>query len=462
MKKFFFLLLLVTLPNFTSAGPNTPFKVNLDWARFRGDSASIYLEMYFGFDVSSLKYAPTADGYRSDAIISVTFKLSATDSIVARQAMRIPFSITDTTMLTQSRIYNDVLGFALKPDIYRVYAVLKDTRDPAHLDSVSFPFDLRSLDKSHVTLSDIELCTSIVPMEKDSTTGTNRFYKNTMEVKPNPSNLFGAHQPVLFYYLESYNLNTCKSPQYHTRATIMNSVGKEMSSNSKIKPRVYDSNVEVGMLKVGTLRTGAYVFTYSILDSIENVRYTNAKKFWVYNPSLPPDTLVASTGRSVMASEYATMTEEEVDKEFDQTRYISTKQELDHYRNLKGVDAKRQAMFDFWSKRDDGKNGSMNEAKQEHFKRIEYSNANFRSGQKEGWKTDRGRVYVMYGPPDEVERHVNEIDTKPYEIWQYHSLQGGVEFIFGDRTGFSDYVLLHSTHRNELHDENWMRQISTQ
>jgi GWxTD domain-containing protein len=272
--------------------------------------------------------------------------------------------------------------------------------------------------------------------------------------------LFGAHQPVLFYYLESYNLLKSTAPQYYTRASIKNAVGKEMQFSLKTKPRSYDSNVEVGMMKIASLRTGAYVFTYTIMDSVENVKYTNGKKFWVYNPSLPPDTLVASTGSDVMASEYATMTEQEMDKEFDQSKYVASKDEIDHYKSLKGEDAKRKALFDFWSKRDEDKSTILNEVKQEHFKRVEYANLNYRTGKKEGWRTDRGRVYIVYGPPDEIDRHVNEIDTKPYEIWSYHSIQGGVEFIFGDRTGFSDYILLHSTHRNELHDENWQRQIS--
>ncbi len=459
MKKIIYFFLLASLSPLAPAGTNTPLKMSLDFARFRGDSSMVYLETYYGFDVSALKYAAAEGAYRGDAIVSVTFKQSSTDSIVSRQALRIPFSINDTTMLAQSRTYNDLFGFFLKPDIYRVYVVIKDGRDPALVDSVSFPFDLKLVESDHLALSDVELCTSIVPMEKDS---TNRFYKNTMEVKPNPSNLFGAHQPVLFYYLESYNLLKSKAPQYHTRASIKNSIGKEVQFVSKSKPRSYDSNVEVGMMKVAALRTGAYVFTYTIMDSIENVHYTNLKKFWVYNPSLPPDTLVASTGSDVMSSEYATMTEEELDKEFDQSRYIASKQELDHYKSLKGQDAKRRALFDFWSKRDEEKSTPVNEMKEEHFKRIEYANVQYRTGKKDGWKTDRGRVYVMYGPPDEVDRQVNNIDTKPYEVWSYHSLQGGVEFIFGDRTGFSDYILLHSTHRNELHDENWKRQISTQ
>ncbi|MCW8824752.1 MAG: GWxTD domain-containing protein, partial [Ignavibacteriaceae bacterium] len=78
----------------------------------------------------------------------------------------------------------------------------------------------------------------------------------------------------------------------------------------------------------------------------------------------------------------------------------------------------------------------------------------------EGWKTDRGRVFLVYGEPSEIDRHPNETDTRPYVIWIYESIEGGVLFVFGDLTGFSDYQLLHSTKRGELRDDSWRRRIA--
>ena len=79
---------------------------------------------------------------------------------------------------------------------------------------------------------------------------------------------------------------------------------------------------------------------------------------------------------------------------------------------------------------------------------------------KEGWKTDRGRVYLIYGGPDEIERFPNEIETRPYEIWHYESVEGGVIFVFADITGFGSYQLVHSTKRGELRDDSWVRRIT--
>jgi hypothetical protein len=72
-----------------------------------------------------------------------------------------------------------------------------------------------------------------------------------------------------------------------------------------------------------------------------------------------------------------------------------------------------------------------------------------------GWHTDRGRIYILYGEPDEVERFPNSDNVKPYEIWHYHQIESGVMFIFVDRTGSEDYTLVHSTKRGEVQDSNW-------
>jgi hypothetical protein len=88
-------------------------------------------------------------------------------------------------------------------------------------------------------------------------------------------------------------------------------------------------------------------------------------------------------------------------------------------------------------------------------KRVERSNADFSMLGREGYRTDRGRVHITYGTPDDVERHPNEPDMKPYEVWSYNNIQGGVIFVFLQRNQGGDYELVHSTHRNELHDENW-------
>jgi GWxTD domain-containing protein len=465
MKRFiiFFLLLAVVIPSQAQSrggvSGRPPFRIFTDIARFRGDSTHVYVEVYYSIDVSQLKYAKAGDNYRADVVMSIYLKRSADDSIVVGQSWRIPFSVADTTALQVSRTYVDALGFYVKPDVYRLYIIGRDVNAAMRRDSLSVPIDIPPVEKSKIALSDIELCSSIVSAENDS---ANRFYKNTYEVRPNPARFFGINQPVLFYYAEGYNLLQGVSPTFKSQVSVENAVGKKVYESERTRRRVNESSVEVGTVNVASLSNGTYTFKYALLDSAANTAVVATKRFFVYNPSVAQDTLTPHGENSYMASEYSTMNEAELDKEFAIARYLASKDELNQYPKLKGVESKRKMLYDFWNKRDEDPSTPENEAKKEYMKRVDYANTYYKTGFREGWKTDRGRVFIVYGPPDEVERHANEIDVKPYEIWFYNSIQGGVQFVFGDRTGFSDYTLLHSTHRDEMQDENWMRQIQAQ
>ena len=86
---------------------------------------------------------------------------------------------------------------------------------------------------------------------------------------------------------------------------------------------------------------------------------------------------------------------------------------------------------------------------------TEEANEKYESVGKEGWETDQGRVYLMYGPADDVERFPSMSENKPHEIWHYHNIESGVDFVFIDRLGFGNFILYHSTKRGELRDNNW-------
>ena len=86
----------------------------------------------------------------------------------------------------------------------------------------------------------------------------------------------------------------------------------------------------------------------------------------------------------------------------------------------------------FWDRRDPTPLTAANEKKVEHYRRIAYSNDRFSETSVPGWKSERGRAYITYGPPDEIESHPME----KYEKWLYKSLNGvnaRVTFEFGSR-----------------------------
>jgi GWxTD domain-containing protein len=104
--------------------------------------------------------------------------------------------------------------------------------------------------------------------------------------------------------------------------------------------------------------------------------------------------------------------------------YIITPQERAAFLALTTDDERKQFMVQFWKRRDPTPDTVENEFKEEHYRRIAYANQHFVS-QMPGWKTDHGRIYIVYGPPDEIESHPkgDKVRTYPFEQWRYHHIQ---------------------------------------
>ena len=152
------------------------------------------------------------------------------------------------------------------------------------------------------------------------------------------------------------------------------------------------------------------------------------------------------------------MTEEELDLEFDQAKYIAERDEVRTWNRL-NLEGKREYIKEFWAKRDETPGTPANEFKEEYLGRVQLVNQMFRGTFREGWKSDRGRIMLIYGKPDEIERFPGSSDAKEYHFWNYYSIQGGVQFVFVDKRGMNDLELVHSTARGELYDPDWTRWI---
>lgn len=240
---------------------------------------------------------------------------------------------------------------------------------------------------------------------------------------------------------------------------IYNSKGKLVKEKFKYLSRTSNTRVEVGSHILSNYPTDSYTLVIALIDSVGNTGVSSAKKFFVYNPDVQvTDTFEVST-TAVLSSSFGSMSEEELDDLFDKSEYLATKTEIDKYEKLSNLEGKREYMFDFWKAKDESENLNKNEFYRNYMQRVQICNERYTSMGKQGWKTDRGRVFLLYGEPTEIERYPNQLETRPYEIWQYTEIEGGVYFVFADLTGFSDYTILHSTKRGELRDDNWQRRI---
>src|SRR5260370_11229609 len=121
--------------------------------------------------------------------------------------------------------------------------------------------------------------------------------------------------------------------------------------------------------------------------------------------------------------------------------YIITDAERAAYKSLKSDPEREHFIEQFWLRRDATPGTPENEFKEEHYRRIQYANDHYAAAIP-GWKTDRGRIYITYGPPDEKETHPSGGPSKPYpyEQWLYHYIEGVrtnivIEFLDPNKTG---------------------------
>jgi GWxTD domain-containing protein len=118
--------------------------------------------------------------------------------------------------------------------------------------------------------------------------------------------------------------------------------------------------------------------------------------------------------------------------------YIAEPGEVAHLRSLAPA-AQAAGWEEFWHRRDPNPETGINEARVEFFRRVRYTERHFQ-GYGPGWRSDMGRIYIKYGPPDQVESVAYQGDMPGIEVWTYNRPLR--RFLFEDRDGFGRYVLV--------------------
>ncbi|NCS89607.1 MAG: GWxTD domain-containing protein [Ignavibacteria bacterium] len=194
--------------------------------------------------------------------------------------------------------------------------------------------------------------------------------------------------------------------------------------------RIYDST-EVKKIDSGTtqifftikeleLGLGNYIIQLAVVDADDKIIGTIRKSFLSRWPGVPSSI-------------------KDLNKAIKQLVYIATEDEIEKIEETENRDEKVKEYLNFWKKKDPTPQTEDNPIFDEYYRRVFYANEKF-SHYIEGWKTDRGMVFIILGPPNNVDRHPFEFNTKPYEVWEYYDLNR--QFVFVDETGFGDYRLI--------------------
>jgi len=342
------------------------------------------------------------------------------------------------------------LPIELPPGMYHAKIIVLDMYSPAenrNFGELMLPITVRDFSPAGLAISDLQLAYDIDILEEQQDTGqVDVLVRNMRKIYPDPRAALSRNRPRLYFYGEIYNLAYEPGGENVYELgfkflTLDDMTVQDFGKRAYKKPGT--SSVLATSLETKDLPEGRYKLEVTVFDSALASRVTISKPFSIILQSAEVDSL----------------TPEEAAIQRNVILYLARADELRSYDELSLL-GKRNFLFEFWKRRDKTPDTPDNEFKKEHYQRFNIANRQFSTktdDRTDGWKTDRGRIYIKYGPPDEIENYPSSLERKPLQQWFYYQLgdQGDVYFLFVDEDGFGNFSLAHSTARGEKYDPQW-------
>jgi GWxTD domain-containing protein len=412
IRKTLLLLFAVTivLSNFTSLTAKDNYY--LDAVVFNSnDSTDGRIDVYIVIPYQLLTFEKLGENFIANIDIDIT--------ITDKDKNKVDYKHIKKTIATSDyrqsqgaagEFYKTFFRFAVDKGTYDVTATVKDEfsnniyereREVTVIDFNRFTFSLSGI----LLLSQIE--------EIDGK------YKITPFISDN----IGAINSDFFAFFELYNENAPKTVK----------IGYRLLKKDEV--------VLVGELKEVNVKVGNNQNFIRIDASKMSLSGEYIVQIVAYDPSATEHEdkkVLAITQRSIKHHEtLISFLEEDINKAVKMLRYVATDSEIEKIEKAKTDDLKREKLALFWKELDPTPNTVFNEAMNEYYQRIKYANEQFKS-YTEGWLTDMGMVYVVLGPPIQVEKQSSLGSNAQYRLWQY---SGNRTFLFADRNGFGNYRL---------------------
>ncbi len=420
------------------------FRIGLDYACFQNfeDTTQSYVEIYYSFNRKELEFVPQAEGVLATVLMQLT--------ILDEQGNQVESRMWNTRSKVKSKKEAETVDFmivdqvatSLPPGNFRINLKATDVNSMSSGEG-SIDAKVKRFHPTKLELSDVEFAFSI----EGDTTGS-RFTKADRKILPNPSRVFTHEGGMVYFYAELYNLACAPQakPEYELSFKVLDPSGKKVKDfgkQTKVKPG--SSAVVISGINISSLAGGEYVLQLEAKDLETGKKTSSAKNFILIREPTQEELLA-----------------EEIKRFKQDVVYIASPGELNMFDQL-NFQGKRNFIEEFWRRRDPDPETPENEFKIEHYRRLRLANLLFSrtQGSNDGWNTDMGRIYILYGEPSEIERHPSTREAKPWEQWNYHELEGGVYFIFVDEDGYGVYRLVHSTLKGEVQDRQWEERIKS-
>lgn len=460
MIRFYSLLLSILVASAATA--QVPVQVRLDAGTFRYTEDQTLVEVYLSFGAHTLPYEQRGEGYVAEIPVRVQLLPTSTEapegaSVDAAFDQTLPFTyvMADTSALTSGQVFVEQVRLAAVPGEYELDVTLAPEGEAV----VRLARDLRVPaygDGTQTKVSSVQLASSI----QTSTDASDPLSKSGLAIRPNPDGFYGGGQAIQ-YYAEVY-APPAQADEYSLLTFIAETDGGSAlpGHESRSQRAVRPVDVVAGRMDVSTLPSGIYHLRLVVLNDANESVAEQSKRFYVINPDVERPELAANV-MSLEETLFAAMGEEELALNVRHAAVVATNQEQAEIRAIQTDDDRRRFLTSFWTARDTDGLPSVNEARRTFYQRLSFTEDRFREFGQEGFETDRGRIYLTYGPPTEIERRIFEADAFPHELWLYDNIpgEGRSVFVFVARYSNDQFDLLHSDVAGEVSIPNWEREI---
>ncbi len=368
------------------------------------DSLNARLDLYIELPLENIQFKRNQTTEKYDAFIDyfITIKDSKNKIIYNdNYSESLSNSENEQKSIAEKSVFA-IKQFFLLPDKYKINFLLKDKNNQKEY-SKDFEINVKDFSKGRFNFSDIMLVSSF----KEDADGKK-------EISPIINgNIGNLKDFYLFFEVYNQSDSILESSYYYKVLD---------EKNKTLVEGTYTYYLDSGVnKKIERISTNSFIignYTFQIIDK--------ANKEIVASRDL------------VYRWDYLPVSLKNLDLAISQLVYVATSKELEYIKSAKTKEEKERRFLKFWKDNDPTPNTPKNELMIEYYNRIKIANEKY-SHYVDGWKTDMGMVFIIYGNPNNIERHPFESNSRPYEIWEYYDIKK--RFIFVDETGFGDYRL---------------------
>lgn len=436
--------------------------VVINFNRFTTQDNTPYTEFYISVVGKSIRYVKKTNGlFQGSVEFLFLIKNSTNNAVIyADKFNLISPNIKDTTNMREDFYFTDVKRIELPNGKYKLEIQCKDNNKVSDTQKVTSDFEM-DFNPQETKFSDVSFLSTF-----HKTTTKNKFSKAGYDMYPQPDAMYGDNIDTLTFYTELYGI-TNKVPM-NDPILITISIGSR-GSNKVLEKYVHRikktaTNVPIIILDrfpITDLISQSYFLSCIVQDKSGNVIAQTNVGF--YRHSTRADKLFAekNLAKGVNLSDdhiINSYSEKELNMYIDALGYISDEGEAAFAKALNNIDEKRKFLYNFWLKRNDNDPVKSTKAWIEYKQRIDLVNEKYKSQLRKGYLTDRGRIVLTYGLPNDIQIVPREGNSYPHEIWFYYKLNGqaNVRFVFYDKDyTTNDWRLLHSDLFGELQNSRW-------